>query len=137
MKISRQIEIDDLIITRFGGTHTYRDAVESLDELLVLNKGKDRIYEIVINSEDLDLQFTRNEEQSLIYKVESTYSNFSGGALAVVAYSDLVFGLSRLLQSSIQNERMVISVFRSEELARKWIKEMKELQSQPNEGKAT
>jgi len=102
-----------------------------------LNKGKESIYEIVINLDDIKLQFTRGEEQLLYDKVESTYSTFAKGALAVVASSDFVFAMSRLLENSIQNERIAISVFRSDELARRWIIEMRELHGKSYEHKTT
>ena len=130
MKIKRQVENDGLIITHFGGLYTYRDAFEALSELFELNKGRRSIYEIVINDDDIKLDFSRAEEQSLIKKVESTYTQFDIGALAVVASSDLVFGLSRMLEISIHNEFIAISVFRSETLARKWIQEIRELHKQ-------
>ena len=130
MKIERQIEKDGLIVTHFGGLHTYNDAFEALNELDELNRGKKFIYEIVINDDDIELSFSREEEQLLIKKVETTYNKFSLGALAVVACNDFIFGMSRLLEISIQNELIAISVFRSEALARMWIDEIKELHNQ-------
>ena len=127
MKIERKIEKDGLIVTHFGGLHTYNDAVEALNELDELNKGKKAIYEIVINDDDIELSFSRKEEQLLIEKVETTYTKFSLGALAVVACNDLIFGMSRSLEISIRNELITISVFRSEAHARMWIDEIKEL----------
>jgi hypothetical protein len=100
---------------------------------LDLNKGNESIYEVVINEEDISLHFTKEEEQLLIKKVESVYSSFLNGALAVVANNDFVFGMSRLLEFSIQNERIAISIFRSEELARRWIDEIRELHSKDDE----
>ena len=125
MLIKRQLEEDDIIVTHFGGLHTYDDAEKSLNELLEINKGKNQIYEIVINYDDITLRFNREEEQALSDKVKSTFEKFDYGALAIVANLDIVFGLSRMLEASIENERIAISVFRSEELARKWIQEMR------------
>lgn len=126
----RQIEKDGLVVTRFSGRHTYKDASKTLDELCELNKGNIEIYEIVINDNDIILDFSREEEKLLYSKVESTFANFVRGALAVVADNDLVFGLSRMLEISIQNERIAIAVFRSEALARKWIQEIRELHTE-------
>ena len=129
MKTKRQVEQDGLIVTHFCGLHTYKDAIKALNELVELNDGRKSIYEIIVNDEDIKLEFSREEEQDLIGKVESNYAKYDNGALAVVAYSDFVFGMSRMLEISVHNERMAISVFRSEELARKWIGEIKGLQS--------
>ena len=130
MKLKRQVEEDGIIVTRFGGVHTYNDAREALEELLELKKGRESIYEIVINDDDIDLKMNREEEQLLINDVERTYARFDIGALAVVASNVLVFGLSRMLEMSIQNERIAVSVFRSEELARKWIQDIRGLHDQ-------
>ncbi len=130
MKKQRQIEETGLIITHFGGLHTYNDAEEALDALLEINKGKKHIYEIVINDDDIKLDFSRVEEKFLIEKVKSTFSNFERGALAIVASYDFVFGMSRLLEISIENEQIAVAVFRSEELARKWIQEIRTMHDQ-------
>ncbi|MBU0985826.1 MAG: hypothetical protein KKH68_01125 [Proteobacteria bacterium] len=130
MKKQRQIEKDGLIVTHFGGLHTYEDAAEALNELLEINKGKKQIYEIVINDDDIKLDFTRVEEQLIFGKVKSTFENFDHGALAVVANHDIVFGLSRMLAITIENEQIAVSVFRSEDLARKWIQEMRAMHNQ-------
>jgi len=127
MKKYRELEKDGLIVTHFGGIHTFNHAEEALDELLELKAESESIYEIVINDDDLQLDFNKQEQQALIGKVESIYNEFNQGALAVVANNDFVFGLSRMLELSIQNERIAISVFRSEELARKWIQEIRDL----------
>jgi hypothetical protein len=130
MKLKREIEQDGLVVTHFGGLHTYDDAIEALNELYELNKGEKSIYEIVINEDDIELEISKDEGQLLIGKVESTYEKFEIGALAIVANSDFVFGMSRRLEISIHNERIAISVFRSEGLARTWIQEIRDLHSQ-------
>ena len=119
MKKQGQIKNDGLIVTHFGGLHTYDDAEEALNELLEINKVKKQIYEIVINDDDIKLDFTSAEEQLIFDKVKSTFGKFESGALAVVANYDLVFGLSRMLATDIENEQIIVSVFRSEDLARK------------------
>jgi len=132
MATHRIKEEDGLIVTRFSGKHTFRDASLALDELLVLNTGESEIFELVINSEDIEIAFTRVEEKLIAEKTEDAFSQFESGGLAIVAKTDLVFGLSRVLQSSIDNERIAIAVFRSEELARKWIEEVRYLHTQPH-----
>lgn len=130
MKKQRQIEKDGLIVTRFGGPHTFKDAEEALDELLELNKGKKHIYEIVLNDDDIKLDLTSADEQLIIEKVKFTFEKFERGALAVVARHDLVFGMSRMLEMSIENEQIAVAVFRSEDLSRKWIQEMRAMHNQ-------
>lgn len=130
MKKQRIIEKDGLIVTHFGGLHTYDDAEEALNELLEINKGKKQIFEIVVNDNDIQLDFTKTEEQLIFDKVKSTFGKFERGALAVVASHDLVFGMSRMLEINIENEQIAVSVFRTEDLARKWIKEMRAMHNQ-------
>ena len=122
MKKQRRVEKDGLIVTHFGGLHTYADAEEALDELLELNKGKKEIYEIVINEDDIELQFSTTEEQLIAKKVNSTFEMFERGALAVVAGSDYVFGMTRMLDDDTDDNHIAVSVFRSEDSARNWIK---------------
>jgi len=133
MKKQRRTEKDGLIITTFGGRHTYKDAIDALDELLEIKKGEKRIYEIVINDDDIEVDITRLEEDFLSSKVKFTFEKFERGALAVVAGNAFVFGLSRMLASNIENEKIAVSVFRTEILARKWIQEMRELHSWSND----
>jgi hypothetical protein len=130
MKKQRIIEKDGLIVTHFGGLHTYDDVEEALNELLEINKGKKHIYEIVVNDDDIKLDFTKAEEQLIFTKVKSTFGKFERGALAVVAGHDLVFGMSRMLEINIENEQIAVSVFRTEDLARKWIQEMRSMHDQ-------
>ena len=40
MKKQRKFEKDGLIVTHFGGPHTYKDAEEALTELLEINEDK-------------------------------------------------------------------------------------------------
>jgi hypothetical protein len=63
-------------------------------------------------------------------RVISTFETSERGALAVVAKNDMVFALTRMLSTTIENERIAISVFRSEELARKWIQEIRTIHNQ-------
>ena len=130
MKIKREIEKDGLIVTHFGGPHTFKDAEAALNELLEINRNKNQIYEIVVNHDDLVLQITRTEEQLISKTVKNTFQQFERGALAVVPKNDYIFGLTRMLSTTIDNEHIPISVFRSETLARKWIQEMRDLHNQ-------
>ena len=127
MKLKRHKEKDNLIITHFGGRHTYDDAIAALDELLEMNKGNKEIYEIVINDDDIDLDFTQGQINLLANKIKSVFKTFETGASAVVAKKDFVFGMCRMLQSMIENHRIAVSAFRSEELARQWIQEIRTL----------
>ena len=90
------------------------------------------IFELVINCKDVELVFSRAEEKLIVEKIQETFSHFESGGLAIVAKTDLVFGLSRVLQSSIEKERIAVAVFRSEELARRWIEEVRYLHTQPH-----
>ncbi len=127
MKLKRQKEKDNLIITHVGGRHTYEDAIAALDELLEINKGNKEVYEIVINSDDMEIDFTQGQISLLAEKLKSVFKNFERGASAVVANKDFIFGMSRMVQAMIDNDRIAVSAFRTEELARQWIQEMRTL----------
>ena len=127
MKRLRNVEKDGLVVTHFGGRHTLADAEAALDELLDINKGKSSIFELVINEADIQLEFSNEDEAELHKKVQNAYESFEFGALAIVAGKDIVFGLSRILENTIENERIAIAVFRTTELARAWIQEIREI----------
>lgn len=124
MIISRYRESSGLVVTHFGSRHTYDDAINALNELIEMTKGSPEIYEIVIHEDDITIDVSDTQIVSLQEKVLSTFQNYQKGALAFVADIDLVFGLCRQLEIMMENADIAISVFRSEELARKWIKEI-------------
>ncbi|UCE79554.1 MAG: hypothetical protein JSV13_02680 [Nitrospiraceae bacterium] len=95
----RRVEKDSLIVTHFGGRHTYHDALTALRGLLELNAGNKHIYEIVIN-DDLKLYCTEQEEKMITSKIISTFGQFERGALSVVSNSNYVFGLTRMLTAT-------------------------------------
>ena len=127
MKISRYREPSGLILTHFGNRHTYDDAIQALNELVDLTRGSSEIYEIVIHEDDLSIDVSETQITSIRDKVKSTFINYKKGALAFVANTDFIFGLCRQLEIMMDNANIAVSVFRSEELARQWIKEMQSI----------
>lgn len=73
----------------------------SLQELVTMNKGKRSFYEIVICNDALDLILSREEENLLYNAIHDSYKYVEAGALAIIAESDLVFNLSKILEVSI------------------------------------
>ena len=136
MKLKRQKEKDNLIITHLGGHHTYDDAIAALDELLEMNKGNKEIYEIVINSDDMEIDFTQGQISLLAETLKSVFQNFERGASAVVANKDFILGMCRMVQAMIDNDRIAVSAFRTEELARQWIQEIRTLHNQSTHSNA-
>lgn len=129
MKISREMESAGLVVTHFGGKHTYDDAIDALNEIQELHREKKDIYEIVIHSDDMKTHLSSEEISRLRENVIKTFSDFDKGAIAFVCNQDLIFGLCRQLEIMMDNEKIAISVFRSEDLARKWIDEIKAVQN--------
>ena len=127
MKISRYREPSGLILTHFGNRHTYDDAIDALDELTEMTKGSSTIYEIIIHEDDFTIDVNRDKIEAIRGKVQTTFQQYNKGALAFVSNIELVFGLCRQLQMMTENENLAISVFRTEELARKWIKEIQSM----------
>jgi hypothetical protein len=115
-------------LTHFGHLHTYDDAINALDELLEMTKESSEVYEIVIHEDDFKISVDKNQIDSIRSKVQSTFQQYKHGALAFVANIDLIFGLCRQLEIMMENDGIAVSAFRSEELARKWIKEMQTMQ---------
>ena len=111
-------------MTHFGNLHTYDDAINALSELNEMTKGSSEVYEIVIHEDDFKIDVDKNQIKSIRSKVKSTFQHYNKGALAFVANTDLIFGLCRQLEIMMDNDRIAVSVFRSEKLARKWIKEI-------------
>lgn len=128
MKISRHREPSGLVVTRFGGRHTYEDANAALLELREMTGESPSVYEIVVHDDDLTIDLSRAEVEALKSDVISTFSSYQRGGLAFVANVDVVFGLCRQLEFMMENARIAISVFRSEELARQWIEEIRSIE---------
>ena len=92
-----------------------------------MTQGSSEIYEIVIHEDDLSIDVNDTQIISIRDKVKSTFVNYKKGALAFVANTDFIFGLCRQLEIMMENVNIAVSVFRSEELARQWIKEMQSI----------
>ena len=133
MKISRDVEPTGLIVTHFGSRHTYDDAIDALNELVEITRGSSEVYEIIIHEHDLEIDVSDKHITELRGKVKSTFNEYTKGALAFVASADYIFGLCRQLQMMIENECIAASVFRTEELARKWITEMQSMHCKKEE----
>ena len=127
MKISRYREPSGLILTHFGSRHTYEDAIGALSELSEINKGSPEIYEIVIHEEDLLIDVSREKIEELKERVKEAFRSYRKGAVAFVAKKDLIFGMCRQLELIMDNEKIAIAVFRTEQLAREWIKEIQHI----------
>lgn len=121
MTMQRKVDSEGIIVTHFSGTHTYADAVKALEELKEMNPSTSEIYEIVLNDDNLKIKFNKEETQRIGTAVESAFSAYTRGGLAIVAKHDLAYGLSRMLEMSIHNDAISIAVFRNEKDARDWI----------------
>jgi hypothetical protein len=132
MKISRFREPSGLILTHFGRRHTFDDAMGALNELVEITSGSSEIYDIVIHEDDLEIDLSGNQMVDLRERVKETFRKYQRGALAFVANADFVFGLCRQLELMMGSDSIAVSVFRTEELARKWINEMQSLHNRGN-----
>lgn len=121
----RHMEGSGLIITHFGGKHTYDDAMNALEELQEMLGEKDEVYEIILHSDDLKTTLSKEQEAVLREQLRHAYRNYNRGAIAFVSNKDWMYGACRQFEIMMENEKIAISVFRSEELARKWIDEIK------------
>jgi hypothetical protein len=130
MKISRQQEPSGLVLTRFGGNHSYEDATNALTELVQMTEESGQVFEIVVHQDDFTIDLEDEQIINLREKVRSAFNSYKKGGLAFVSNKDLVFGFCRQLGLMMENENIAIAVFRTEELAREWIKEIQVIQNQ-------
>ena len=130
MKISRQQEPSGLVLTRFGGNHSTEDALDALTELVQMTEKSGQVYEIVVHEDDFTIDLGDEQIIDIRERVRLAFTNYKKGGLAFVSNKDLIFGLCRQLGLMMDNENIAVAVFRTEELARKWIEEIQSLQNE-------
>ncbi len=121
MATRRRVDDSGIIHAHIQGKYTYADARKAMDQWSELAVDDSIFTEIVHLEEPIHLSFTNEEEEMFIQDLGAVLSNYSSAAIAIVAKDDLSFGLSRMLELSIVNDRITIQVFRSEAPARQWI----------------
>jgi hypothetical protein len=132
MPIIRIIEDENLVITLLSGRVSHHELLHSFDELSKISPNLSELYELVINTHDLQVETSTQMSQELTGKAAHVFNNFKRVAVSVVCPTDLAFGLARYFGLSLVNETIDVAVFRTEDAAKKWLDEMRSLHSSIN-----
>ena len=133
MSHSRHLNEDGILITSFSGVIPLQELIDLQNELIKYACDKE-IYELVIHPDDVKISQDSNESLQSAENIARVMKKFKKGAIAFVAKGDFIFGILRQLQIRVENEFIQMSVFRTEETAMEWIKEIK-LINNKNTGK--
>ncbi|MFC1494750.1 hypothetical protein ACFL6W_05675 [Thermodesulfobacteriota bacterium] len=132
MPYSRHVDEDGILITTLSGVVTLNELIE-LQNKLHNYAQYEEIYELVIHPTDVEIVLESKESEFSADNVKIIMRKFKRGAIAFVSNKDFVYGILRQLQMRAENEYIQMSVFKNEETALKWLKEMK-ASSKANEG---
>ena len=132
MPIIRIIEDEKLVITLLSGRVSHYELLHSFDELSKISPNLSELYELVIKTHDLQVETSTQMLQELTDKAAHVFNNFKKVAVSVVCPTDISFGLARHFGASLVNEKIDVSAFRTEDAARRWIDEMRSLNSSIN-----
>jgi len=132
MPIIRVIEDEKLVITFLSGRVSHHELLHSFDELSKISPNLSELYELVINTHDLQVETSTQMSQELIDKAAHVFNNFKRVAVSVVCPTDLTFGLVRHFGMSLVNEKIDVAAFREEDTARKWLDQIRSLHSSIN-----
>ena len=114
-----------IVKTTIDGIMNLELSLSSLDDLTrYINNN--RLFEAVIHTKNAGINVSYDEAIPLITKAQQIFNNLEVGAVAFVAATDMVFGLCRQLQLQLESEKMQLSVFRQEEIAMQWLREIKD-----------
>lgn len=108
--------IDGIITVRFLQEPEAIDICKSLDDAAGNSPGNLRLWDFTIGSNlpDDDIQIVAHHAKSI---------RMPAGKVAIVAPQDLTFGIFRVYAAHRDEQRVKLSVFRSEQEARDWLNE--------------
>ena len=129
MPIIRIIEDGKLVITLLSGRVSHHELLHSFDELSKISPNLFELYELVINTHDLQVETSTQMSQELTDKAAHVFNSFKRVAVSVVCPTDIAFGLARHFGMSLVNEKIDVAAFRTEDAARRWIDEARSLHS--------
>ena len=129
MAITRKIEDENLVVTVLSGRVSHHDLLKSFDELPQITHNLSELYELVINADDLHLESSNEMTKKIINKAAYVFNKYERATISIVSPKDLSFGIAMQFRANIISEKIDITVFRTEESARKWLDEMRSLYS--------
>ena len=123
MPYNRIKEPDGLVITEVFGDISPQEQTATFENLESYIENNE-LNEIIIHSPDTDIdenyEITKNSLAIAARVLKGVKVR-----IAFVSGNDLIYNLCRQLQSFLVDENIVINVFRTENAARNWMKEVK------------
>ena len=116
--------VDGVVQTIVEGCMTVDGCVNSIRELDGFI-ADNRLYEMVIYRPGVTADLEFNHQTRIMREAIEMLSPLDHCAVAFVADLDFVYGMCRQLQLQIENDRILMSVFRTEATAWAWINEMR------------
>jgi hypothetical protein len=124
MPHSRFIDADGILITTLSGLVTMKELIE-LEWGLPSYIRDESFYELILHSDDVKVVIDRDESTTSSNTLKIVIEGLKKGAIAFVSDRDYIFALCRQLEMRVDNERIQVRVFRTEETARKWLHEIR------------
>jgi len=123
MPHSRSVDNSGVVITTLSGMVTLKEFVEIQIELRsYIHEGE--VYELVLHSDDFRTALDGDETLTSAESLQNLLKGVRRAAIAFVSRQAFAYGLCRQLQMRAQSEFVQICVFRTEETARAWLREM-------------
>jgi len=107
--------VDGIVEVRFVGDPEAQDICDSLDDAAQINPNNLRLWDFSCGADLISKDIEKVAEHARAIQIQS-------GKVAIVAPQDLTYGLFRMYEVHRKEERIQLSVFRSVQEARKWLK---------------
>lgn len=120
MPVSYEID-GNLVSAKSYGIVTDRDIHEAVLQLVADPAHTPGCHELWDLTDYSSLEVSSRGVEEMVSMDLHYESNFQGGVIAVLAPSDLAFGMARIYQSLSDNSPVKVGVFRSMGEARDWL----------------
>ena len=127
MPIVRRVEEKNLVVTVFSGKVTHHELMKSFNELSKMSPNSPVLYELTMSTKGMRIESSDRMSEEVFNKAASVFNKFEKAAISIVSPNDLTFGFASRFRTRIVNEKIDISVFRTEKAARKWLDAMRSL----------
>lgn len=120
MKVYHTMEPGSLLVTHISGKSTVFEvltAINSVRQFIIDGE----FNQLAIFDSNVCLKELIPKTRKVAYKFQQTFKNTHKVTIAVLAATDLVVGLFRIIQKHPEDEKINLRVFRSEAAARVWI----------------
>jgi hypothetical protein len=113
-----------LMRTRCRGAVGFREVVEHFRQLHADPEVPERVH-VILDLRELTTSPDRDQLRAIASEVKDLKERLRWGALAIVAESDLLFGMSRVFGVFAESHFSQINVFRSEPEALRWLEALR------------